>query len=121
MARIVLVEDELLVRDTLIKVLQRAGHRIETFANMQDTLAECDFASVDLIVTDLIMGVRNQHTTEGEELIEILRREYPQLPILVVTGDVTERVDRVKSLGVGRVLYKPFEPVDLVKAVAELI
>ena len=53
--------------------------------------------------------------------IEILRRKHLQLPIIVVTGDVSERVERVQALGVECVLHKPFEPIDLVKAVAKSI
>lgn len=121
MARIALVEDESIVSKTLERMLARVDHQTATFISADEVLAKCDFTQVDLVITDLIMGVRSKRVTQGEELIAVLRREQPQLPILVVTGAVSEWVDRLQALGDTRVLRKPFEPKELIEAVAELV
>jgi DNA-binding response OmpR family regulator len=74
---------------------------------------------MDLLVTDLLLTAEGE--IQGEELIQVVERQYPQLPILVITGDITERVDRLQTLGVERVLHKPFEPQELVQAVDALV
>ena len=121
MAHIALVEDDSTVSNTMVKILERAGHQIDTFANAPEALAGCDFAQVDLVITDLIMESRNREMTQGEELIQALRREYPLLPIMVVTGAVVDRIDELRECGVSSLVRKPFEPKALVEAVAELV
>jgi CheY-like chemotaxis protein len=59
---------------------------------------------VDLIVTDLRMP--DMH---GIELVSYLREAVPDIPVIVTSADIdAEAADRLQSLGVARVLEKPF-------------
>lgn len=116
MAKIAIVEDDENVRSTIAKVLERAGYQIELFADAADAIKNCNWRQIDLVMTDLVMA-----GTSGEELIEFVQRQTPQIPIGVITGVVDDRLDQVREFDVVWVLKKPFHPRDLLRAVWEVL
>lgn len=70
---------------------------------------------IDLIVTDLEMPVMS-----GYRFIEKARRELPSVPICVMTGSCPPAVvERLRTLGVTRIIGKPFLLDRLVDVIAE--
>lgn len=116
MAQIAIVEDDENVRSTIAKVLERAGYQLALFADAAEAINHCDWRQIDLVMTDLVMA-----GTSGEELIEFVQRENPQIPIAVITGVVGDRLDQVREFDVVCVLKKPFHPRDLLRAVREVL
>ena len=115
MVQIAILEDDENVRATIVKVLERAGYRLVIFADAAQAISGCDWGQIDLIMTDLVMN------TSGEELIEFIQRENRQIPIVVITGVVGDRLDRVREFEVARVLKKPLHPRELLRVVRELL
>jgi two-component system chemotaxis response regulator CheY len=71
--------------------------------------------AVDLILTDLSMPVMNGYT-----LIERAKKDYPSVPVCVMTADCsTKVVSRLQSMGVGRWIQKPFKFEQLARMIAE--
>jgi DNA-binding NarL/FixJ family response regulator len=71
----------------------------------------------DLMITDLIMPDQ-----EGVETITKLRREYPRLKIIAISGAFGGRYLRVAELlGADTVLQKPFTPQVLLDTVRKLL
>ncbi|MEM7046426.1 MAG: ATP-binding protein [Pseudomonadota bacterium] len=112
-ARLLLVEDEPDVRTVAARALRRQGFTVIESSQGRDALEKLAEARphepFDLVITDLIMP-----EMDGHALIERVRRDYPDLPILCTSGysedDLTDR-DAV------RLLRKPYTLVQLVQAV----
>lgn len=93
MARLLIVDDERAIVDTLVRVLERDGH---TVAGMTDAarVLDVDLSRFDLIVTDVMMP-----GMDGFELVRHIR-ERADCPILFLTAK-TEEGDAVMGLGLG--------------------
>lgn len=93
MARLLIVDDERAIVDTLVRVLERDGH---TVAGMTDAarVLDLDLSRFDLIVTDVMMP-----GMDGFELVRRIR-ERADCPILFLTAK-TEEGDAVMGLGLG--------------------
>jgi DNA-binding response OmpR family regulator len=119
-ATILLIDDEVEVRATVSRLLQRAGYEVVTAANGADALETARFVRANLIITDILMP-----TKEGLETIIELRHEFPELPVIAVSGggivDPGSYLALAQKLGADRVLAKPFGITELLSAVRELL
>lgn len=117
---ILLIDDEIEVRATVSRLLQRAGYEVVTAANGAEALSTARFVRADLIITDLLMPEK-----EGFETIAELRREFPELPVIAVSGggvvDPGSYLTLAQKLGADRALAKPFGFQELLSAVRELL
>jgi DNA-binding response OmpR family regulator len=121
MARILIIDDDDQVRKMLRLTLTAAGFDVVEAPDgkvamklfHQDPL-------VDLVITDLIMPEK-----EGIETIIELRRDYPKIPIIAISGggriDPNDYLVLAKKLGAQITLEKPFSRKDILDAVNELI
>ncbi len=120
MARILVIDDDVQVRGAVRRILERAGHTVEDVGNGDAGLRAHRERPADLIITDIFMPER-----DGIETVRELRRESPQVKIIVISGgDRTQTMDLRKDaelLGAARSLRKPFELSELVRAVDELL
>ena len=120
MARILVIDDDAQVRGAVRRILERAGHTVEDVGNGDAGLRAHRERPADLIITDIFMPER-----DGIETIRLLRRESPQVKIVVSSGgDRTQTMDLRKDaelLGAARSLRRPFELSELVRAVDELL
>jgi CheY-like chemotaxis protein len=118
MHSILVVDDDPQIRQLMIDVLNRDGYLIAWAANGQDALDKITLHSVDIVVTDLSMPVK-----DGFALIDDLRRDYPQIPIIVVSGEEVahDSHGRASSIRADSVIAKPFSPYHLLKVVETLL
>lgn len=116
MARILIIDDEELVRFTLRKMFQHTGHEVTEAENGRQGLDLHQAKPFDLVVTDIIMPEQ-----EGVETILELRRDYPQLPIIAISGGgrtgTTDYLRMCAQLGACHTLPKPFSQDELLSAV----
>jgi CheY-like chemotaxis protein len=107
MARILLIEDEDLVRATLRTALEGAGHTVAEAANGREGLNQLDRQPTDLVITDILMPVM-----EGIETILAIKRTRPSMKIIAISGAPTKaKIDFLRvarSLGADEILHKPF-------------
>jgi DNA-binding response OmpR family regulator len=120
MARILLVDDEPLLRETLRIALQAAGHDVSVAQNGAVALALLADQSFDVIVTDVLMP-----ETDGLEMIMRIRKESGNVRIIAMSGGGRTRnmdmLDFAKSFGADAVLPKPFLPRQLISSVTDLM
>ena len=119
MARILLIDDDELLRGVLAKALGYAGHEIIQAADGLQGMDLFHATQVDLVVTDLIMPVQ-----EGVETILRLRRDNPKIPIIAISGGVTNSklyLDMAGKIGARRILPKPFTPQELIAVIDEVL
>jgi DNA-binding NarL/FixJ family response regulator len=99
-ARVVLADDDLLLREGLAVLLERAGFDIVGQANDANRLLELTRKeNPDVAIVDVRMPPT--HTTEGLEAARVIREELPQIAILVLSAHI-EVEHAMELLGGGR-------------------
>ncbi len=101
--KILVVEDQFLVLQTVVAQLQRLGMEIKTARHGGEAWEILQQESFNLVVTDLSMPVVN-----GIELARRIREKFPNLPIILMTGwgDFIPHRE-IQELGISAVLQKP--------------
>jgi CheY-like chemotaxis protein len=118
-ASILLVDDDELFRSRVGEALRAAGHPVREAADGVQAIRILEAETPDLLITDMIMP-----GTDGVELIMAVRRRYPALRILAISGrpDLAglDLLNLATVLGAQGVLAKPFSTDDLRAKVAVL-
>ncbi len=116
-ARILVIDDEEIIHSSLRKILGRRGHEVVTVLSADEGLEKLGYEEFDLVITDLMMPGRN-----GLELIEQMRREGRDVPVMMITGYPTIRT-AVQALRLGAVDYlaKPFTRQELLGPVCRAL
>lgn len=116
MAKILVIDDDDMVRYSMRSVLESAGHEVVEAENGVDGLSRVPGQSFDLVVTDIIMPEK-----EGVETIIEMKSTFPALPIIAISGGgpdgYTGYLETAKALGADGILQKPVTPEALLKAV----
>ena len=118
MARILVIDDDTNLRAMIGLSLQGVGYDVVLAEDGRDGVEKHRLKPADLIVTDLYMPKQ-----EGLETIQMLRREFPDIPIIAMSGAVLANtmLDIAAKLGAARILHKPFEFDELLKAIEEAL
>ncbi len=105
MSRILVVDDEAILRDAMTEALRRAGHGVESFDSGRPALDLFARESFDLLITDLKMP-----GMDGLAVLEEAKRLAPDVPVVVVTahGTVEVAVGAMKK-GAYDFIIKPFK------------
>lgn len=114
---VLVVDDEVILCQSLDKILKRKGHKIDAVTSVADALRTLDSGKTyDLIIADLMMPQAG-----GLELLSAVQTSWPELPVLIITGfsSIASAVESTK-LGAAGYLPKPFTPDELEKAVADV-
>ena len=111
---ILVVEDDLQLRDAVCLTLECAGHQVMGAADGPAALRLLEREAFNLVVSDLRM-----QPMDGIELLKAIRTNSPHLPVLLMTafGDVDKAVSAMRA-GACDFLLKPFEPKVLLEHVA---
>lgn len=114
MPRILLIDDDELLRDTLLQMLELDGHRVTEAADGEAALQRFgDGRLFDLVITDILMpGI------DGTRVIVEMRRRRGDIPILAISGGrrVLSPEFNLESAGLAGAnaqLGKPFTRSDL--------
>ncbi len=116
--RIFLVEDEVQVADAISAVLVSAGHDVAVCNGLQQTkeLLSRPWQPDILISDDRLPDGKN-----ALDIIHSVHQRYPQLPVLVITGNTSpERLTTLQSSGL-TVLFKPMSADKLSQSINELL
>jgi len=116
---VLLVEDEEIVRRLAAQALRSSGYTVLEAASGEEAIRLCeDFrGSLPLMVTDVIMPGMN-----GRILAERLRRTWPELKVLYVSGYTDNSLDLSANADTATAfLQKPFVPAVLAQTVRDLL
>ena len=116
-ALILVVEDDLQLREALCDTLELADYAVLQADSGEAALDVLAKQSVDMVVSDVNMGGMS-----GHELLACLQQKFPLLPVLLITayGDVSHAVNAMRN-GAVDYLVKPFKPQMLVETVARYV
>jgi len=111
-ANILVVDDERGPRESLRMILQ-PSYRVCTARNGNEALEILRTSAVDLVTMDL-----NMPGIQGEELMRTVRREFPEVEVVIITGHGSlDNATEALRYGVGDYLQKPFDVVQVTAAV----
>jgi two-component system response regulator PilR (NtrC family) len=114
MPSILVVDDELSMREFLEILLRKQGYEVAAAADVQGALARLGEADVDLVVTDLRLGAGS-----GLDVLRAVKERTPATEVIMVTAfATTENAIQAMKLGAYDYVLKPFK-VDELKLVVE--
>jgi two-component system response regulator AtoC len=104
--RVLVVEDEAYVRDSLVEILRARGFDASAAASVKDALELLGRAPVDVVLSDLRMPGEG-----GLDLVRHMKTTSPDVPVLILTGHgtVASAVECLKA-GASDYVLKPVEP-----------
>jgi CheY-like chemotaxis protein len=106
---VLVVDDEPMVRNVVDRLLSLAGHTVISAESGPAALDEMRNRRFDVVITD-----QGMPEMSGRELAHHLHEEYPETPVILLTGDTDLSVDDAE---IRRVLAKPFRAEDLADAI----
>ena len=114
--KILVVEDEPVLRDGLTDLLKGAGHAVASAGDGAEAVARGTAEAFDLVLLDLMLP-----KLDGVEVCRRLRKVRPEMPVLMLTARGAEE-DKVRGLRVGADDYvtKPFGARELLARVEAL-
>jgi len=114
--RILLVDDDTAVRDSLNDVLLAEGYcSVIPAENGQQALDFANELPVDLVLLDLNMPVKN-----GWDTFEQFTREHPLIPVIIATARPNQLFTALNA-GVGALLEKPMDIPTLLRTIEKLL
>lgn len=115
MAKVLLVEDDIDLRDSLAGILERAGHTVLQADEGKRGVAEITRNQLDIVISDMVMD-----GMEGISTILSVRESHPELPILAISGNALY-LNHAEKLGANASLHKPFTQQAFLDAVDNLL
>jgi DNA-binding response OmpR family regulator len=120
MAKILVIDDEPSILLMIKKMLEKAGHEVEMALNGKEGMQIFENNKADLLITDIIMPEK-----EGLETIVEMRKKYPDLKIIAISGGGRISADGylpgAKLLGANMVFQKPLIQKEFLEAVSFLL
>src|ERR1035437_774706 len=120
MAKILVLDDEPSILLMIKKMLEKAGHEVDIALNGKEGMLLFEKIKPDLVITDIIMPYK-----EGLETILELRKKYPELLIIAISGGGRIGPDgylpSAKLLGANMVFQKPLVQKEFILAVSVLL
>ncbi|HIJ86742.1 MAG TPA: sigma-54-dependent Fis family transcriptional regulator [Desulfuromonadales bacterium] len=112
-SRLLIVDDEAVIRDGLKRVLEGESYIVETCSSGYSAIETMQKRDFDLIITDLKMPGMS-----GIEVLKTVRTLQPLIPVILITGyaAVDSAVEAMKN-GAADYLSKPFVPALLLEKV----
>lgn len=107
--KIMVIEDNPMVVKSLEFKLKKDGYDVVIAEDGRTAMQLLSEATYDLILTDLMLPF-----VSGNEIIEFLKNEYPDIPIIVLSTSTQEDIiTEAFTMGVDDFITKPFSPNEL--------
>jgi CheY-like chemotaxis protein len=113
--RILLVDDNTIVRDMLVDLVESLGYHTDAAAGGEEALALFDRSHYGMVLTDLLMPGMS-----GWDVLAALRQRDPHVPVVIVTGSPVVGDPRASQPGVA-VLKKPVDVTTLDSMIKQML
>jgi len=115
--KILVVDDEIGIRQSLKKILEKEGFEVVTASNGEEAFKVIRGGDIDLLISDIRMA-----GMDGLELLKVSKSVSPYTEVIMITGyaSVDTAVDSMKQ-GAYDYITKPFKKADILKAVQKAI
>jgi CheY-like chemotaxis protein len=115
--RVLVVDDESSIRDMMAMLLEEAGYEVSTAENGLGALAQIKRLAPDVIISDL-----NMPQMSGFELLSVVRRRFPEIPVVAMSG-AHDAADDVPGGVIADAFYSKgrFQLEQLLRTLADLL
>jgi CheY-like chemotaxis protein len=112
--RILVIEDDDIVRDTLELLLSYKGYEVATSSNGLDAIAKVAEFQPDLILTDIFLG-----ESDGRIICQSVKNnpETSHIPVIIMSGSSSEIYNTIAGVGANDIVLKPFDEETLMHRV----
>jgi CheY-like chemotaxis protein len=121
--RVLVVDDNPDLRELIGDALAHEGYEVTLASDGKQGADALRAHATDLAITDIFMPEK-----DGIEMIGLLKKEFPDMPILAISGAVKHSTNAgvdylsvARKFGADRVLRKPFDIEELLQVVEEVI
>lgn len=109
MRRVLVVDDDLLIRKVIRKILSSLGYHCEEAADGLEAVDRLKTADFEVVITDMLMP-----RMDGMHLLNHIKTRHPEVDVLVITGHVrTFSYSHIINAGGSDFITKPFEADEL--------
>jgi DNA-binding NtrC family response regulator len=116
-ATVLVADDDRTCRDSIQRVLEREGYRVEAASDVDSALAAIHARPFDLIVCDYRMPGKN-----GIDLLSELKRRHSDVPVLMISAYADAATEeRALELGALELMRKPIRRKDLLDRAAKVV
>lgn len=117
MASILVIEDSQFTRRMITRIIKAAGHEILEAINGWDGVQKAKTHKLDCILLDLLMP-----EMDGFQVLEALRREKVDVPVIVLSADIQETSHaKCFELGAAAFLKKPPKENEINEAIQKIL
>jgi len=120
MARILVIDDDVQIREMLTQFFERFGYEVMAAQDGNVGLKAHAAHPADLIITDIIMPEK-----EGIETIGEFRKRYPEVKIVAMSGggkiEAHQYLNTARALGAQMTFSKPLDLAEVLQAVRNLL
>ncbi|RJP29193.1 MAG: response regulator [Candidatus Omnitrophota bacterium] len=114
--KILVVDDEKEINETLSEVLTNRGHQMFSAFDGDEAIKIIKENNIDLVLLDMRMP-----KVDGIEVIKAIKQHSPKTRIMVITGYADTFLQRAKELGVDGFFVKPVRLDAIIKRMRELL
>lgn len=117
MSKIFCVEDDANIRELVLYTLNATGFEAKGFESGTELFDGIKDEVPDLVLLDIMLP-----GMDGMEILEILKKDYNDLPVIMVTAK-SDQIDKIKGLdnGADDYITKPFDIMELVSRVKAVL
>ena len=117
--RVLIVDDDCELLDTLAEMLDGAGFTVAKANNGAEGIAAYKKTPADVVILDMLMPEK-----DGFETMNFLKRDYPDVKIIAMTGGGTigsqDVLQWARLMGVTRAFSKPFQWEEMLQSVQQI-
>lgn len=115
--RVLVVDDEPMMTKAVVRMLRPSGHLVSVAGSGEEALAVLAKQTFDVVISDMGMGAG----MNGWELADAVKGRWPGVRFLLATGwGAALDPGEARARGVEAVLSKPYQPTDLLQALARI-
>ncbi len=117
LGRILVVDDELNIADSVRRVLERVGYAVDVAQDPGEAWSKLEQTMPEVVICDVRL-----HEADGMDLLARIKESYPEIAVIMMTGysSIESAVSAIKA-GAVDYLAKPFNPGQLRHAAARAI
>lgn len=114
---VLVIEDEDFISSMISRSLKEEGYQVIVTSDLKSSLIVLDSGAIDLVISDVMLPF-----TGGLDIVDYIRdhEELEETPIILVTG-MDKDVLETSSLRANAILSKPFDMIELIDKVDELL
>jgi CheY-like chemotaxis protein len=113
---ILFVEDDAPSRHVYAELLRSEGYQVAEAQDGAEALELFDKGAVDLVISDLVLP-----KLHGLNLVELIRSESPDMPIIVISGHLANGPGKMFFEDCAEFIEKPIDPAILTATVQRLL